>query len=164
MLGGTHLHAIQLDMIWPDPQIVNRIKYMYPNVLIILQISTRSFEQVENNLSKLLEKLNEYEQSLSHVLLDRSVGRGIAMESDMLLPVVQFLKEKRPDLGIAVAGGLGPETIYLAEPLIKEFPDLSIDAQGRLRPSGSALDPIDWNMAKEYLRNALQMFQTHKVQ
>jgi len=34
---------------------------------------------------------------------------------------------------------------------------MSIDAQGQLRPSKSALDPIDWSMAEEYLIKALQV-------
>jgi len=163
-LGSPHLHAIQLDMIWPDPQTIINIKSNHPELLIILQINTRSFEQVENDLHKMLEKLKKYENCLSHVLLDRSMGRGIGMESDRLRPVIEYLKREMPDLNIAIAGGLGPETIYLAGPLIKEFPDLSIDAQGRLRPSGSALDPIDWSMAKEYVRKALRIFKAYKVQ
>lgn len=60
-------------------------------------------------------------------------------------------------LGIVATGGLGPEGIGLVEPLVEEFPDISINAQGRLRPSGSALDPIDWDVAKTYLVRALEL-------
>ena len=45
----------------------------------------------------------------------------------------------------------------LVEPLVKMFPDLSIDAQGKLRSSGNALDPIDWGMAETYLVKALEL-------
>ena len=56
-----------------------------------------------------------------------------------------------------MAGGLGPDTLHTIQPLIDEFPDLSIDAQSRLRPSGNAMNPIDWGMAKSYLINALKI-------
>ena len=67
------------------------------------------------------------------------------------------IKENIPEFGIVVAGGLGPRTLHLIEPIIEEFPDISIDAQGQLRPSHNALDPIDWDMAGEYLTKSLQM-------
>jgi hypothetical protein len=43
--------------------------------------------------------------------------------------------------------------------VVRKFPRVSIDAQGKLRPSGDAHDPIDWEMAAEYLKQALVMFQ-----
>ena len=58
---------------------------------------------------------------------------------------------------IVAAGGLGPETMHLVDPIVKEFPDVSIDAQGRLRPSESALDPVDWNTAGAYIIKALEL-------
>jgi hypothetical protein len=60
-------------------------------------------------------------------------------------------------MGLVVAGGLGPDSIDMVKPLVKVFPDISIDAQGKLRPSGSALDPIDWDMAGTYLARALEL-------
>ncbi|MFA5934800.1 MAG: hypothetical protein WC827_02885 [Candidatus Paceibacterota bacterium] len=41
---------------------------------------------------------------------------------------------------------------------LNEFPDVSIDAEGKLRPSGSALDPVDWDMAEKYIIEALKLF------
>ena len=80
------------------------------------------------------------------------------MDSKCLILFTRAIKQRFPELGITVAGGLGPQTVCLAKPIIDEFPDLSIDAQGKLRPSGSALDPIDWNMAETYLTEALKLF------
>ena len=74
------------------------------------------------------------------------------MDADELLPYLRAIATQFPWLQLAVAGGLG--RMSLVEPIVREFPDISIDAQGRLRPSGSALDPIDWGMAETYLREA----------
>lgn len=62
-------------------------------------------------------------------------------------------------MALAVAGGLGPDTMELINPIAESFPDISIDAQGKLRPSGNALDPIDWNLAEKYLSRSVAMFQ-----
>jgi len=80
------------------------------------------------------------------------------MKADELLPFARAIKKSFPALGIGAAGGLGPVTIGLVKPLVKEFPDLSIDAQGQLRESGSILDPVDWDMAGVYLAQAIRLF------
>jgi hypothetical protein len=79
------------------------------------------------------------------------------MDAVGLIPFARAINEAFPNLGIAAAGGLGPKSVGLVEPLYQGFPDLSIDAQGKLRPSGDALDPIDWDMAAEYLVQALRL-------
>jgi hypothetical protein len=85
------------------------------------------------------------------------MGKGKGMDAEWLLPFAHAIKKRFPEMGIGAAGGLGPETMHLVEPLVEDFPDLSIDAQGRLRPSGSALDPIDWNIAEQYLIKAIKL-------
>ena len=158
-LGGIGIHALQLDMTWPDPnQIARGVHSWRKYIEVILQIGKNSFEEVNNDPQSVVEKLRQYEGVVHRVLLDKSMGRGIVMDAKSLMPFAQTIRENFPELGIVVAGGLGPETIQLVEPLVKEFSDLSIDAQGRLRPSGNALDPIDWDMAEIYLIKALQLF------
>lgn len=152
-------HALQLDMIWPAAeQVANGVHMSRKNLEVILQIGKNALEQVNNDPILLIEKLNEYDGIIQRVLLDKSMGKGIGMNTDELFPFVKAIKENFSEMGIAVAGGLGPDSINLVEPLIKEFSDLSIDAQGKLRPSGNALDPIDWNMAEKYLIKALELY------
>ncbi len=124
---------------------------------IILQIGKDAIEQSGNDPREIVARLRDYRGVVHYVLLDKSMGRGQGMDAGGLIPFVQAIKNAFPDLGIVVAGGLGPESIALVEPLAKMFPDISIDAQGKLRPSGSALDPIDWDMAATYLTKALDL-------
>ncbi len=84
------------------------------------------------------------------------------MDVNVLLEYAEAVYKHMPKLRVAVAGGLGPVTMSVVEPLVSHFPDLSIDAQGRLRPSGSALDPIDWVLANKYLEEAIKLFAKHK--
>lgn len=155
LLGGPNMHAIQLDMIWPNPKSVQRFRRDKSEIGIILQINRQCLEITRNDDLQLLRKIKEYGSSVDVVLLDMSAGKGIPMESNVLLPRIEMLKENLPSMKIAVAGGLGPETIQLMEPIWEKHPEISIDAQGQLRPSKNALDPIDWKIAGDYLTGAL---------
>jgi len=156
--GGPFINAIQLDMTWPDPRDVRTaVQKTGRDIEVILQIGKTAFGLADNDPEKVFGFLSGYNGIIHRVLLDQSVGRGIPMKAETLLPFARAIKEWFPELGLVVAGGLGPKTVDLVKPIIDEFPEVSIDAQSQLRPSGSALDPIDWNMAEEYLIEALKL-------
>ena len=156
--GGPGINALQLDLAWPDPaQVARALRQSYQRIEVVLQIGQRAFDEVRGDIPEVLRRLEAYDGIIRRVLLDKSMGRGLGMDAVGLLPVARAIRKRFPTLGIGAAGGLGPSTMHLIEPLAKEFSDLSIDAQGRLRPSGSALDPIDWTLAEQYLTSALQL-------
>jgi hypothetical protein len=146
-------------MIWPDPDEIARAIYRFPRqkIEIILQIGKNAIEEANNDPLEVARRVENYDNIIHRVLLDKSMGRGLGMDANGLIPFAWIIQNRLPDLGIGAAGGLGPDTISLVEALAKEFPDLSIDAQGKLRPSGNALDPIDWVMAATYLIKALEL-------
>mgnify|MGYP001612476946 CR=1 FL=1 len=159
--GGPNLHAIQLDMIWPDCMSILKFKWGGQSQIdLILQINPSAMKQVNYETRCLADSLDVYHEELSAVLLDMSMGQGKPMSWLDLLPHLAYLNQRNPGLGLAVAGGLGPDSLNLVKPLVDCFvPEISIDAQGKLRPSGSYLDPIDWQMAEEYLVRAMEIFQ-----
>ncbi|MFH1142326.1 MAG: hypothetical protein ABIH67_01105 [Candidatus Uhrbacteria bacterium] len=161
-LGGVHMKALQLDMIWPDAGALYEYRQKYSDIQIILQVNSRSLEQVDNDPLKLHATLEKYRVFLDYVLLDLSMGCGKGMQSEILLPMVKLIAEERDDLGIVVAGGLGPETMDLVAPIVAEHPQISFCAQGQLRASGNALDPIDWDRAAEYLKQAIILLLTQR--
>lgn len=157
--GGANINALQLDMIWPNPNEITKVMAISPQKIeIILQIGKNALEKVDNDPRKVVEQLVKHNGVISRVLLDKSMGRGLGMDAKILYPFAKAISENYPKIGIGVAGGLGPDTLHLVEPLIAEFPNLSIDAEGRLRPSGNIMDPIDWDMAEKYLIRALSLF------
>lgn len=154
---GPFLNAVQLDMIWPAPALLDALRRTVPNdVRCILQINERAFEEIGNDPGQLLQRLERYAGLHEGVLLDKSMGKGKGLDARWLLPFVEVLAEQRSDLTVGVAGGLGPDTLELLEPLKPFFPILSIDAQGQLRQSGSSLDPIDWQRAGDYVFRAVR--------
>lgn len=154
---GSFVDAIQLDMSWPDPySVLSAVEASRKQLEIILQIGSKAMEMVGNDPQKVAEKIKDYKSFITHVLIDKSMGRGLGMDTGGLLSYAEVISEEYPDLQIVFAGGLGPSSMDLINPLINKFPNMSIDAQGQLRPSGSALDPIDWDMAEDYLIKALK--------
>ncbi len=152
---GRGLNAVQLDMIWPNPgEVAEAIHRSRINIEVILQLGANALAETGGDPAVTVNRLRDYEGVIHRVLIDKSMGRGLVMDANVLLPFVSAIRQHFPTLGIGVAGGLGPGTVEAAQPLLRAFPDLSIDAQGRLRPSGNALDPIDWDIASEYLVQA----------
>ena len=158
--GGPNMDAMQLDMIWPSPVVLRMFRDEHPEIQLILQIGANALAAMQDDPTCVAERLAHYDGDVDYVLLDKSMGKGLGMDARALLPFVRRISQTQPHIGIAVAGGLGPNTLNLVEPIVREFPDISIDAQGRLRPNGDALnEPIDWNMAEEYFLKAYRMLQ-----
>jgi hypothetical protein len=156
--AGPFVNAIQLDMLWPDPNLIESSVHASRKPLeVILQVGSNAMEVAGNDPQEVVKRLADYDGMIHRVLLDKSMGRGLGLDAENLLPYVRAIKERYPNLGLVVAGGLGPESLHLLEPFLVEFPDVSIDAQSKLRPSGSALQPIDWAMASAYLVRGLEM-------
>lgn len=156
--GGKNLHALQLDMVWPRFGMIRLLREIHPDLKIVLQVNANALAQMDDKPIIVVQQLARYGDSVDYVLLDKSHGKGLGMDAEGLLPFAMAIAEDLPNMGIAVAGGLGPETMDLVIPIVREFPNVSIDAQGRLRPSGNAMDPIDWNMADKYLVEAVRVF------
>lgn len=158
--GGIGINALQLDMVWPDPeQLIQAIDASDKNLEVIIQVNKKVIEQANNDPKVIVDRLSGYVGIAQYVLLDKSMGQGHGMDALGLIPFARAIRDAFPGIGIVAAGGLGPNSIDLVVPLVTEFPDISIDAQGKLRPSGSAIDPIDWDRAGRYLTKALALLQ-----
>jgi len=155
--GGPHLNAIQLDMIWPNEFDIKAFRNSYPNIRIVLQVNQKSFEECENNTKKVTEKILKYEDAVDCVLFDKSMGKGLGLDAVSLIPFIESVRKFIPHMHIAVAGGLGPASLNLIEPL-RDYRSFSLDAQSKLRPTGNAMDPLDWDFVNQYIILAIQFF------
>lgn len=158
-LGGSNFDGIQLNIAWPDPRSLERFRRLYSGMYkqfqLILQINSKAFKEVSSP-KKIASKIkNEYLGLADYVLLDLSGGYGKLLNPIALEPFVEKIQEEIPGLGIVLAGGLSSETLNLVEPLVRKYPFLSIDAEGRLRDKN---DNLDMEMAKKYLRGAFSLF------
>jgi hypothetical protein len=156
-LGGENLHAVQLDMIWPDPESIGKVNGHLKDVEIILQIGEKAFDEVDEDPDELAERLDDYNGVVNRILLDRSMGTGKVMDAEWLLPFALAIRKRFPKMGLVAAGGLGSDTLQAVEPLLDEFPDLSIDAEGQLKKIKDTLEPLDTNLAEQYLIKAINL-------
>lgn len=165
--AGPNVHAIQFDMTWPDPNdvyhVISGMKEEGVLIKVIMQVGRKAFLQAGNTPKGVIENLSEYyyRNCLDYVLLDKSMGEGKILNPHELIPFIDVIYQKWPNIKIVVAGGLGPETVSVAEPILERYP-VSLCAQSRLRPSLNALDPIDWSMAQEYWKKADALFKKYE--
>jgi hypothetical protein len=171
--GGEHLHAIQLDVTWPDVDDIDRFKDAHPDIAVVLQLGKKAFEMIDHTPEKMVDELDKYGDSVDYVLLDLSMGKGRAMQAEELLSSLRLIRQELPGLGLAVAGGLGPDTVHLLESIASEFLDISIDAQGRLKNEGAPVDDnghmvstvnADLGRSKEYIRKSCAILDNSKEQ
>lgn len=159
-IAGERLHGFQLNVMWPPPNHLRQYKLEHPEMKLVLQITRFTMcallehpEWVANNI------LYTYPELIDYVLLDPSGGRGIPLRRAFIRPYLETISAINPDLGLVVAGGLGPESLNLVSDIASKFPNVSIDAEGRLRDQD---DKLDLDLAKNYLIRALEMFVANK--
>ncbi|MCK4799380.1 hypothetical protein KAS31_00180 [Candidatus Parcubacteria bacterium] len=154
-LGIENLHGFQLNIPWPDPVELGKYRSLYPDMQIVLQIGGQAFQEVENSPDCLATYVPEYRGVVEYILLDPSGGTGTLLDMKEIRGYLEVISEERLGMGIGIAGGLSSTTLNLIEPLLEEFPRLSIDAEGRLRDQN---DSLNLNLAGKYLHESLKMF------
>ncbi|MDA0734900.1 MAG: hypothetical protein O2909_02920 [Chloroflexi bacterium] len=155
-LAGPNLHGFQLNMAWPSPGDLRLFSQRNPDQRLIIQLNQEAFQVVEGLKVGIISKLKlEYSGLVDHVLFDLSAGFGRPLDTAWARQQLQELQDADLGIGLGVAGGLSPTSLHLVEPLVKDFPQLSLDAEARLR---DAEDNLDLNLAQRYLRQAFTMF------
>ena len=160
--GGPHLHALQLDMIWPSEQKIANVRKFHPDLHFVLQVNKAALDQVYNRPDILIEQLKKYVGCVDYVLLDKSMGRGVPMKVHELRPFARVISEQLPEMVLVFGGRLGPYTMDAVAPLIEEFPRSSVDMQSQLRLSGNAMDPICPHRVDKALVSSVDLFKKVK--
>lgn len=154
-LGGPHLEGFQLNLAWPSRDAILAYHKVCGGKFIVLQIGGRAFEMINHLPKELAERVSWYEHVVDYVLLDPSGGYGVPFDTGKARAYLKALASYNLYLGLGVAGGLSPTTLNLVQPLVSDFPDLSIDAEGRLRDSQ---DNLDLSIAGQYVQGACYLF------
>lgn len=157
---GPHVHAIQLDMVWPEESLIREFKHVVPTSQIILQVSSTALEFSDPHVDW-REVLGPYEQLVDYVLIDTGMGKGIVFDPSKALERVEGAIQVGfdPDR-IVVAGGLGPDTYTNLKLILDIYPDVSCDAQGRLRSSHNSRDPLNLQRVEQYVAGVCSLLST----
>lgn len=156
-LAGEYCHGFQLNIAWPGTDLLMRVLGEMPkSTIIVLQVGVRAFEMIGNSPKKLADKVaSEYGGLIHYVLLDASGGTGRSLDTCFLRPYLYALAAKRLPIGLGVAGGLSADSLDLVAPLADEFPELCIDAEGKLRDEN---DDLNVSAAISYRTRADALF------
>lgn len=153
------LDGIQFNACWPNCHEIEQAHELLREKMdlkIILQIGQQAFEEADQSPTEIVNRLTDwYGGLIDGVLLDLSGGYGQELDPDYLRPFLAAIHHERLALDLGIAGGLWAENLHLIEPLLEESPDLSIDAEGRLRDDG---DHLDLAKASAYVSVALELF------
>ena len=156
-IAGPHFDGFQLNIAWPSPAVLRKYKEARPGKTIVLQVGTNAFFQTSNSPEILANKVcHEYSGLIDYLLLDPSGGVGQSFDPHIAREYLESLDLYDHDFGIGVAGGLSASTLNLLEPILNDFPNVSIDAEGRLRTN---IDNLDIFATRNYLKKSLELFE-----
>ncbi|MCX6738075.1 MAG: hypothetical protein NTY11_01485 [Candidatus Parcubacteria bacterium] len=159
LYGGEHLHAIQLEMIWPSPAMIAEFLQEYPGIEVILQVNAQALKDVGNDPAGLVQRLRRYQRLVSVILLDKDMGREEGVDAEGLVPFTRAVASSGLGFNLAVVSGLNPGAHRFIEPLMREFPSMSLEAFCDLKPNRDPAQPTSWNEADVYMIKALRMLQ-----
>lgn len=156
ILGGDDLHGFQLNFTWPPISELKKYRSIFRDKIIVIVINPEAFEDAKNSPQILASRIEDYNGLVDYVLLDRSCGCGIPLDTTSMREYLDVLYKKDIDMGIGIAGGLDGNNLHLIEPLVEEFPGLSIDAEDKLRNPYD--DSLNLDIAEIYLNRLLEIF------
>lgn len=130
----------------------------YPSQSIILQAGSITLDN--HSPSELADGLKT--MPVDYLLLDPSGGEGKQMDLTRIRNYVDEIYQSQLPVGVAVSGGLDAQNVEgLIGPLMEEYPDLSCDAEGRLRKGAEGSTMIDIDAVDAYLVACKQTIQRH---
>lgn len=152
---GPWLHGLQVDLDEPPVEVLREFKARHPDLKLVVQVNHNMFRLADYSPQRLAQKASSYTRIAEYLHFDLSNGDGTLCSCDLLANFVAAMKRARVPFQLGIGGGLGVYTLHTVKQLLRQYPDLSIDAEGRLRTSD---DKLDTDQAIEYLRRAARIF------
>ncbi len=167
LIGRTGLYAdrlcdgIQLNLAWPPPQEIARIRDSFPNLKVILQLGPRVLS--EKTPEAIAEGLSAYEELIDYALIDPSGGRGMIFETNRVTPIHNQIRDAFPSLPVVFAGGFDAKNIRTRLWLLFQAvgsSNFGVDAeQGiRIQKQGQPETTISLTKTTRYIHHATIFF------
>lgn len=147
--AGPNLHGFQINVAWPTRADLEELRSSRSGLRIVLQMGDG---RLAGSPREAAREARELAGLADDVLLDASAGRGRPLDPAAVLPFLRELADA--GLGLGVAGGLCAASLRVLAPLLAEFPDLSFDAESRLRDEE---DRLDLERVREYVEAGLRL-------
>lgn len=170
LLGQRGLYSdrlcqgVQLNISWPPPAEVEKIRMTFPDLKIILQLGPKVL--TENDPEYIVANLAPYQELINYVLIDPSGGRGRVFKVNTIAPTSNQIREIHPDLPLVFAGGFDGRNVRTRLWLLYQtvgITNFGIDAEDGLRVrqrNKQLLTPLSIPRARRYVQNAALFFKT----
>lgn len=155
--AGPNLQGLQLDMLWPRRSLVEQVKSEFPDLEIILQLGKVALTQLEESRGFIDLEIMRYANSVDYFLIDWGMGKGEPIDTEIVSSYVEIACELISQKRVAIAGGLGPSTYNVLQQFLEKYPSLSCDAQGQMRSTGKATDPIEMDRVCAYIQGVCSL-------
>lgn len=152
-LAGEAFDGFQLNVPWPPIEEIRKYRENSPNAFIVLQIGGRAIGGVDT-IEEFVEKVQMYRELVDAVLIDQSGGEGKPLDINHSLYLLRSTRDGLIDntVSLGIAGGFEPDTLHRLHSIVREFPTISIDAEGKLRDRE---DRINLARVRVYLEDGL---------
>jgi len=149
------LDGFQLNLAWPDHEQLHDYRRWHPDKKLVLQVGARAMAQA-GSIEQVARRIEQYGTLTDGILIDPSSGKGLTFDPKISAEYLRRIQE-HSGVSLGIAGGLSAHTMQLLDPLIPEFPQLSIDAESRLRTPFPE-DALDLPHMRAYLNLSFQKF------
>lgn len=157
-LGGNNLHGLQLNMKWPDRDVLMRYRERHPSKVLVLQCGSGALQSAGNDPRSLTRMVLDYVDVCEYVLIDPSGGEGKPLIPKVAIDYLDHLYDRLDgSMRCVVAGGLGMpgKTTNLLREIFEIFPNTSVDVEGNIRDQpGDNLNP---ERACKYVREVSRL-------
>ncbi len=157
-----NIDGVQLNVPWPEPAEVREFWHQYfrdsgdHEPYIVLQVGEDAFAMTNHDPTTLSVWLHDYQGIVDYVLLDPSGGEGKRFDPFELYPYIKEIRARGINIDIGVAGGLSDICYSHCLPILEQFPETSVDAQGGLRDK--ATDRLDLDRAVQYAQTMVNRY------
>ncbi len=160
-LSGDNLHGFQLNMAWPTMRELERFQEATEwRHRLVLQVGNRAMEECDYSPTRIADIIGWYVghvRVVDDILIDSSGGCGVPFDPRNALSLIREIRSRGYQVNFGIAGGLGPDRwLKILKPLLHDFPDLDIDAEGRLRTEKD--DDLDIEITNTYIKQASDLF------
>lgn len=140
--------ALQLNVEWPRPTDIQKVKEMLPGLEVVLVIGDKRYKSVDEQVSR----ASEYKGLVEYCLVDPSAGAGQDLDIPRTLELMHGCSESLPGTLIGNAGGYCSANVA---PRLREFHSrygkpFFIDAEGKLLTHKG----LDIDECQMYIREA----------
>ncbi len=151
---GSRLHGFQLDLPEPPILVMDRIRQDWPQAKFSLRINREMFRRSGHRPDVLACTVKEISDLIDYAFVDFTNGDGVPCSPDLLRSLLGALRSAKVPLHLGIGGGLGVYTLSPLKSILRESPDLCLDADFRLRDEQ---DRLDIQASGEFLNKAARL-------